>query len=357
MKNIILLFFVLTLSFLYGCNDTHTEKNISLNRDILENSKAVKLNPIALNSYNLSAPKHIFVYKDSILIVENYANDGNYLVEMYNMNTHKKLTQLFHIGHGHNEVVDGNVTISDNKMIVNDNISQKSCLIDIDALLKGECCSFNFVKTPNSGTSNVAYFHNSPIIENPYAFADNKLKIGQPGDRLLDCENYKKILRSKHKYNTINVSGNGLIIVKPNQSRIVYASGNQSILELYDGKKQLIKSVTGPRKLNIDYYIDNSDGNNEIIFKGSVPYAYLNYYSTEYEFGLIYYGALVDASHDIFEDLNSFLLIFNWDGKLIKCLNLKCHAVNVSKSTKSSNVYYVTIVGKDKDIHLYKAYE
>ena len=80
------------------------------------------------------------------------------------------------------------------------------------------------------------------------------------------------------------------------------------------------------KKLDTDYYIDE---NNEVIFDRSIPYTYINYYCTSKEVGLLYYGTLVNASNDEFENHNGYLLVFDWEGNLKKNYAIGAHALAV----------------------------
>ena len=151
-----------------------------------------------------------------------------------------------------------------------------------------------------------------------------------------------------------NITSGGLVIACQNNKKIMYASMHQSTIELYNNMLEMEKAIIGPKELDTDYYIDE---NNEVIFDRSIPYTYINYYCTSKEVGLLYYGTLVNAPNDEFENHNGYLLVFDWEGNLKKNYAIGAHALAVSKSVKYPNTYYCCIRGKDKELYLCKAHE
>lgn len=352
-KYMLYTFICSAMLILCGCSSDHTE-NETLNEKILKDAKALQLDTVELSGIDLSRSQQFYVYQDSILIVNNYSRDGNSLIELYELKSKVLLNRLLKIGRGRNEVLQCNTFVSDNKIIIYDFQLQKLFKVDIDSAIANKNYIPPHVFIPDGGISRVAYLGNHTIVENLYVFDNDKLKIHQNGKRLLFSKDVEIENRKNYKFNTQNVAGSGLIISSPNKQNVMYASGNYSFIEMYNNKLELEKKICGPKQLKQDYYIDE---NNEVIFNRTIPYAYINYYCTEKEVGLLYYGALVDVSDDEFENHNAYLLVFDWEGNLKKNYAIGAHALTISNSVKYPNTYYCCIRGKDKELYLCKAHE
>lgn len=337
---------------LYGCtNRSAEEKTLEVN--ILKNAKMLHMDTLSVHGIDLSTARQFYVYADSVLIVENNPHDGNWLIELYNLNTGNLFRKLFRIGRGHGEVLLSNVRLSGTQLIVYDFQQQKSCSINMDTLLFQKQYEPQFVKHSESNAFSVAFLKGKPIMENSFVFEDENLDIHQKDQRILYCTTTKE-LKKQYKYDTQNVAGSGLIIVKPDNKKVVYASCHQSFLEVYDKDLNLMKAVKGPILQDINYYIDE---NNEIIFNKSIPYAYTNYYCTQKEIGLIYYGAMVDANNDHLQNHKAFLLQFDWDGILKQTIALGGYARTISQSKMFKNTYYVCFLGANNELYLCKIHE
>lgn len=81
------LFIPLFLIFfcLYGCNSRHTDERI-LNKKVLSEAKVLSLDTIDLKGIERSLA-YQYVYKDSVLIVQNFSRDGQWLIELYDLKT------------------------------------------------------------------------------------------------------------------------------------------------------------------------------------------------------------------------------------------------------------------------------
>lgn len=349
------LFIPLFLIFfcLYGCNSRPTDERI-LNKKVLSEAKVLSLDTIDLKGIERSLAYQYYVYKDSVLIVQNFSRDGQWLIELYDLKTKDLKNKLLRIGRGHNEVLQCTSFVSGDKLIVYDFQLQKLFNIDIDSVLTNKKYMPKYDLIPNGGISSFAYLNDQPVMDNLYIFDSEKVKIHQEGNRLFYCKDYKVGLEKSYKFNTQNITSGGLVIACQYNKKIMYASMHQSTIELYNNMLEMEKAIIGPKELDTDYYIDE---NNEVIFDRSIPYTYINYYCTSKEVGLLYYGTLVNASNDEFENHNGYLLVFDWEGNLKKNYAIGAHALAVSKSVKYPNTYYCCIRGKDKELYLCKAHE
>lgn len=346
-------FFLMSL-VLFGCNSS-PKNQVRLNADILDKASVLKADSVSISGIDVSRAKELYVYADSILIARNYERDGNHLIEMYNLNTKKLINKIFGIGHGQGEVLLSDVTISYNTMFVRDYQQQKSCTVNLDSAISDMKYIPKFQKIQNRGISKVAIFKGKEIVENSYAFEDEKSGIHQPGKKLLTAEEYDKEKGKSHKYDVMNVASNGLIIISPNDDRIFYANTNQSFLEMYDSNLNRTMTITGPKDMQTDYQAYREE--NEVLPKKYIPYAYADFYCSKEDFGLIYYGVSVDANNYDFEKKNAYLFVFDWNGNMKKSINLKCHVKAISKSKHYKDSYYICTYGEGGNLKIYRLHE
>lgn len=346
--------FILVPLVLFGCNSS-PKNQVALGTDVLDKASVLKADSVNISDIDVSRAKELYVYSDSILIVRNYERDGNHLIEMYNLNTKKLINRFFGIGHGQGEVLLSDVNIADNTMFIRDFQQQKFCAVNLDSAITDTSYTPKLQKMSERGISTVAIFKGKQILENCYAFEDEKSGIHQPGKKLLTSEEYDKEERKSHRYDVRNVAGSGLIIINPNNERIAYASGNQSFLEMYDSNLNKTLTITGPREIQTEYHISKSD--KEVLPEGSIPYAYTGYYCSPEDFGLIYYGVLIDADNYDFEKKNAYLLVFDWNGSLKKSINLKCYVKSITKSKRYKDCYYICTYGKNGNLKIYRLHE
>lgn len=345
--------FFLISFFLYGCHNTHTEKNM-LAESVLSDAKLLKLDTIDLSGIDTPLAYQYYVYKDSILIVQNRSRDGHCLIELYELKSKKLKNKLLRIGRGRNEVLQCTSFVSGNKLTVYDFQLHNLFCIDIDSALSSKQYIPKGESVRAGGVSGLTYIDNQPIMDNLYVFDDDNLDVHQKGERLLFCKDCKEELGKNYKFNTLNVNSGSLVIASPDHKKVMYASGHLPEIELYNSKLELIKDVYGPNELPVKYYIDD---NNEVIFNGSIPYTYINYYCTSHEVGLLYYGTLVDATKDELENHEGWLLVFDWMGNFKRSYSLGAHVRTISNSTKWTNTYYCCVIGKNKNLYLCKAHD
>lgn len=350
-KYLSLLLFPLAL---LGCNESST-KQVALDANVLDKASILKVDSVDISGIDLTQAKKIYVYSDSILIVKNDKRDGNWLVDIYNINTKKRLNHFFKIGRGHGEVLLSEIRITGNHMNVQDFQQSKSSIVNIDSAILNTAYAPKLTKEKNVSISSTAYSNGKRIIENGYAFEDDNAEIHQPGKRLLSEEEYAKEANKTHEYNVFNVTCGGHIIVSPDHDRIIYASNAQSFIELFNKNLDKLLTITGPNDLKTKYHISSKTG--EVIYNRYIPYTYLGYYCSKEDFGLIYYGVSIDTDNYDFEQKNSYLFIFDWDGNLKKSINLKCHADAIAKSKLYPNCYYVSTKDQNGNLKILKFHE
>ncbi len=353
MKDKLYIFFLGLSFFLCACNGTPTVVNM-LDESVLSEAKHLKLDTIDLKGIDIPLAYQFYVYKDSILIVQNRSRDGQSLIELYDLGSKKLINKLLRFGRGHNEVLKCTSFVADGKLIVYDFQLNNLFNINIDSVLSNKQY-IPKAENVSGGIASPTYLDNQPIMDNLCVFDDDNLNIHQKGRRLIFCKDNKVNQGQNYKFNTLNVNSGSLVIASPDHKKVMYASGHFPVMELYDNNLELLKAISGPNEFAVKYYID--DDNNELIFDGSIPYTYGNYYCTSQEVGLLYYGTLVDVAKDELVNHNGWLLVFDWMGNLKKNYVLGVHVRTISNSTKWANTYYCCILGKNKELYLCKAHE
>ena len=355
MKKLIKIFLSLSLPLpflLCGCQESPKEKTLGM--DVIENSHVLQADTIDLSGIDIPTSQYLYVYNDSNLIVKNYKRDGNYLIELYNLHTKKLYRKLFRIGRGHGEVLLCETRIEGNRMFVQDFQQQKFCIVNLDSAFSEKEYTPVLQNMQDRGISTVAFLNGKQIVGNSYAFNDERAGIHQEGEKLLTSDKYAIEQKKEHKYNVQNVASAGQIIVKPDNEKVVYADGNQSFIGLYDKNLKRELTITGPIDLKTKYHISKEK---EVVFKKEIPYTYTDGYCTSDEFGLIYYGTLVDAMNYDFDKRTCHLFIFDWDGNLKKSYKLNCHVKAITPSQKYPGSYYICSGGENTELKLLRVHE
>lgn len=356
MKRSIYLFYLIIF---YSCNpNTPNEdvESISLDSEMLANATKGKMSVMEFDA-KFPTAKEMYIYHDSILLVVNHPQENGYLLEAYNMQTHKAKSKYFRIGKGQGEILRGNVHITDNTLILNDYMAGTYCFANIDSMLMDSKYKPLFTQPLGLNTSFCAPFNGEWIIENSYCFSDKNVGVFQKELRLLTPIEYEKVMQKRHKFNTVNVAGNGLVIVHPKDKNVMYASSNQSFIEIFDKDLTMNKRVIGPRHLNIDYYIDYDDKVPEIIFNHAIPYSYINYCADEDWVYLLYRGVMLDANNGNLEDFPTYIIKTDWSGNISECLFVDAYVLTISKSKANDDLLYICSLNKDGLPQLYKLYE
>ena len=299
--------------------------------------------------------KEFLVYNDSVLIILNKAYQDIYFIECYDLVNKKHIRKLFRYGNGPNEMLSARVHLNNNNLYVNDYIKAQIAIINMDSLITSEDYDVKILghKTYESPTAVIC--NNKFILENPYYFKDDKLKIKQGKSRFISTNGDKPYEYSiTYPYNTRNVSVDGCIITNDSCKRIMYASMHNSDLELYDYNLNVIKIFNGLPKLETEYLINGIDEYNEkeIIFKKNIPYAYLDY-TTDNEFVyLVYMGNLLKENTTM-KDYPNWILKFDWECNLIKKYYINAYILSISKSS-TNDTFYITIMNEDENPLLLK---
>lgn len=350
MKTYIYCFSVLL--FCFACAPKTNTKDLI---EELPTKQILKVDTIGTFEDEFLFAKEFLVYNDSVLIVLNKAYQGINFIECYDLVNKKHIRKLFRYGNGPNEMLSARVHLNNNNLYVNDYIKAQIAIINIDSLIISEDYDVKILEHKAYGLPTAVICNNKFILENPYYFNDEKLKINQGKSRFISTNGNKPYEYSiSYPYNTRNVSVDGCIITNDNRKRIIYASMHNPDLELYDYNLNVIKVFNRLPELEAEYLINGIDESNEkeIIFRKNIPYAYLDYTTDNEYVYLVYMGSLL-RENTAMKDYPNWILKFDWDCNLLEKYYINAYILSVSKSTKN-DTFYITILNEEENPLLLK---
>lgn len=302
--------------------------------------------------------KEFLVYNDSVLIVVNHNQymDGHFL-ELYTLPGMKQITRLYRRGNGPNEILGANIDFNKNKLIIRDFHKSRMAVVDIDSVLSNTAYSPAFVDYPTGYLGNAIPYKGKLLLGNIYSFVDKNADIVQKAPRFIVTD-AKKFYEEKnsYKYYTANVS-RGCIIANEAKDRIVYADLGMSIIEIYDMDLNLLRTITGPVDLPTKYAVYGMEGSTqqEVLFKGPIPYTYIDYCTDDDYFYLTYVGDML-GNGKTEKDLGFHIFKFDWDGNFISSYPVNGYVRSISKSRKDNALYITTLSPEGLPV-LIKMYE
>jgi len=348
--------FSLAFMFMYlvnGCQSKPAIETDNLPESVLSDAQSCAVDTIGINPDDFPAARKYYVYKDSVLIVVNDKPSVGHFLDFVNINTGERISSLYKYGKGHGELMNATVDLNDGKLFVNDFMNSQFSFVDMDSVLMLREKYMPYpIKHNTTSSPTVVPYKDLFIVENPYCYSDEREGISQGVEqgvpRFILTDGKEKNLEGKgFKYNPRNVAVDGRIARKDDGSRYVYASFGQSIVEFYDENLKLIKMVKGPKDLPTKYktFSYQKGGQQEITYKGRIPYAFLGYCCDKSYVYLMYIGDFY-TSEEKTEKMNSYILQFDWDGNFIKCYNTGLYTSNITKGNQEGTFYATTLNDK-----------
>ena len=336
MKHIYTLF--VALSILTACDSSQKKERLTIYMDneVLNNSKTIGIDSIRLPQEFIYA-QSFFVYKDSILIVQNKKAENVYFLEFYNLYSQEKVTELFRYGNGPQEMLAAKINISNDLLIVDDYVKKEVAFIPIDSVLKNKRYIPEIQEYYVDARSVVPHFDEKILVDNPNYFSDPNLKIeteNEPRFLLYTSKEFQNLQIKQGKYYTRNVSA-GTIIPNYDHDRILYFNYHLSEIEVYNTQLTLKKHLLGPNQLDANYTVID----NELIFKKVIPYSYWQYCCDKNYIYIIYVGELWNVETVNFQQLHEHILKFDWDGNLIQTYKVPCFINNISMGKENEYLY------------------
>ena len=336
MKYIYALFVV--LSILTACDSSQKKEGLTvyMDNEVLNNSDTIGIDSVRLPQEFIYA-QSFFVYRDSILIVQNKKAEDVYFLEFYNLYSQEKITELFRYGNGPQEMLAAKININNDLLIVDDYVKKEVSFIPIDSILKDKRYMSTIQGYYVDARSVVPYFDEKILVDNPNYFSDPNLKIeteNEPRFLLYTSKEFQNLRIKQGKYYTRNVSS-GTIIPNYVRDRILYFNYHLSEIEVYNTQLTLEKHLLGPNQLDANYTVID----NELIFKKVIPYSYWQYCCDGNYIYIIYVGELWNVETSNSQQLHEHILKFDWDGNLIQAYKVPCFINNISMGKENEYLY------------------
>ncbi len=335
-KNYLLLLFSYIL---LSCNQSLYDSNT----EIIYIDENVKTESVLLNvdiiytDTILETAKNCFVYSDSILVVQNIKGSKKAFIEFYNLRTQKKITEIIFRGNGPNELLNVIAWNAGNYLLIDGFVNHKFAKINVD----------NFIKEPSNKICFYPYtFHSQSmellydsifLVENPYCLYLRRPKVAQKVPRLY-YSNGDYEYNGNSMISAINVNI-GDLLIKPDNTRIIYSSRRNPFIEMYNMDLSLMKVVKGPDSFDLDYRI-NGD---MIQYVNGVPHSYM---ASCYNDSCIYmaYEGFVKKEYDNQEgnytNNKTWFFKFDWNVNILKAFYVENIKV-LSLSLGLNNTLYV----------------
>jgi len=322
MKKILKISIIITVAFL-SCKKSYKEKNIEIikfNESSFENKKYING---SIDKINLPCnPIYFYLYRDSILIINNIKPDL-YYITLYNLKKQQKIKEIARRGKGPNEYLSSYLICDDenhNYFIVQDIHKNEVSIFYLDSVLKKDNYIPERVKVPYY-TRTVAILDSNYLVGyNGYYLMNEKYKNNVNCLFLINRKNKAKNKNEDipFKYFTINATG-GKILVSERKDLIWVVHYYFPRIDLYNKKLQKIKSFYGPKSEEPIYEIYNRGDYQEIYFAKGLEYQVYN--EAQIKGDSIFIGYIAVYNKPIIKNLsvynNSIILLLNATGKFI----------------------------------------
>ena len=287
-----------------------------------------------------------YVYADTVLLVENRKEAGNFL-DVYNIPHCSRIARLLPYGEGPEELLFVKMNYEGAVMRVTDYINRKLYLVDVDKVLIDSAYTPQAVPFSKSMivTSAPVLFGDSVVCVNPFHYVNRSEGIDQRPPRLVPVtkECPEPSVPMDFDYMTMNV-GQGLLGANIRLRRLFFALFHVSSIEFYDSNLNLVKEVLGPvtlpeEKLSIGM---DGNGNRDVCYKGTdQPMSYTGFTTFSDKLYFVYTGkkGLIDRVGNY----HSYILCFDWDGNFVKSYSAPEHIYALSVSASHPDTFFASI--------------
>lgn len=297
-----------------------------------------------------------WVTNDSIVLIENDRNKGNFL-DIANLNTGKRIGAFLPYGEGPDEMIFSSIKFDGYQIIAQDYIRSRFAQFKVSDLINSDFKPA-FLSFPRElrATSNPILIDDSILLINSFHYINEKYGIVQPEPRFisLDRKNPSSDYNTNDLLQTQNV---GQVTAAYNlfDNHIWLASFEKSIIEIYDSTKTLSKKIIIPGKLAADapVAILEPQGGKEVVYDGQSPSAFRSI-----TFDIIDGSAYMLFVGEIFlkgqsrKDNGAYILHLDREGNFINGAYSPQYIRNISVS---NGTIYATILDEDENPKLVKA--
>ncbi len=314
--------------------DTADIPNIILNLEILDSAQILSPEKVSFNS-PISAKK-VFVWNDSIFVVQNDKSSGRRFIEIYSSDNNL-IRDYFIRGRGPGEMLDASAFYSNDTLLVEDIFQNSIAVIPLPQAISAY--DFKPELSKYSIRSQFMWpYKNALLAVNPNRFICKEYGINNDGPRFIISDNsfsYKDT--EKYKFTSFNVTNSSFVISYRN-NRILYYSSTTPEIEIYDLDRNLLRTIYGPpMSQDIKYYIDDF---NDVSFLSNIPYTYMGCCHNSDFVYLYYIGDFLSAKNNYDEsDFSSYILQFDWDGNFIDSYYIDHYVKSMSLSNDGRYIY------------------
>lgn len=285
--------------------------------------------------YPITAKK-IYVWNDSIVVVNNQATESNLFIELYSLQDNSMINSMIHKGNGPSEMLEINFYYQNDTIVAEDIHRKNIAVIPIDRAVNHKYIPE--LKQIDIHSQYILPFKGKLIGVNPNCFISKKYDIYNNGDRfILSDSNYVYKEDNEYTHSTFNVTYSQIILSYINDA-VVYISSNEALIELYDTKLRLLKKITGPPMPHETlYYVT---GNGAVSFLNGVPYTFMEFCHDNHNFYLAYNGDFLTSENNYdASTFNTYILKFDWDGNFIDSYYIDHYVKSMSLSNDGRYIY------------------
>jgi hypothetical protein len=290
---------------------------------------------------SILTPFCFHVLRDSLVLVENAAPDPFYL-GIYNLETQKKIAEFGRRGKGPGEMLSARFVsnasnFSDLKEIsIFDVVKKRALEYNIDSLIQlQDTYEPRHVDFPDGVFHYSKLDSTNYVCYNSYYLRDRKFH--NDVERLFVFNSGSgKPKEFDWDFFTLNVS-KGYVLISPQDDRILVPHFYEDKLDVYDKNLNLLKTIAGPDKIELQYRLQYGNhvsfAKNKKSFMGYFPCCHTNKYVY-----LIYRGLNGDRWDDNYTiPVEVFKL--DWNGNLISRYQLDRYIYRISVSRDEKYLY------------------
>lgn len=343
---------------LVGCTPYNNEDVVyTLENNYREKAKEVKGELIRYDDELIYA--NCFLVYDSLLITRNHNKSLQPLIEIRSLKNGMLLRSLFNKGEGPDELLMAQLYLSENILTIKDMMKGKVCFMNLDSI----AINTNYIPKLYNYNKNFHVLNqlndSCMVMLSAYKYTNKKLGINIDLPRLEMAKFGDTNITwspSDFKCTPFNVT-NGHIATSLKHKRALYASAESPILELYNDKLHLLKTIRIPDsfedKLNI---IKEDDG--YIVYKRVLPMSFACCGTINDCFYLLYSGYAYDVTtfnpaKNKDDKYFPLILKFDMEGNLLNTYKTDRYIFRLSMS-KDEKAAYATGFDENGEYALYK---
>lgn len=304
-----------------------------------------------------AVPDTVCVLPDTVFVREAWMMDpehvmcmmegkGGYSLRVYDVGTMELTAKYLHYGNGPQEVLFPLVAVTDGNVCVWDLGKMNFYVIPVSSAWRGTGVDMYGLSGSLNG---VVTFGDSLLAVNPFYLESVDLGISQGEPRLIFPDKSADYWPDSDKFRTSNVF-QGDLLTNTAKDRIAYVEKSYALVELYDGRLNLQRKVTGPGEDMPEYFYQ--EGQMFLFFKLWNAYAYVSSCADDSYIYLLYDGKMREDGYPVMQGKmqngmpttvsagvdptlkDMTLIVLDWDGNFKG--SWRIHGVNVMTQISST---------------------